>query len=60
MVLDGRIHIEYKSTADMIADGLTQPLITTKFDGFVNGIGMKKIAEPEASRGVLWLARMDD
>ena len=48
--------MEYKFTTDIIVDELIKLLIIIKFDGFVNGMGMKKIAEKiesGASRGVL-------
>ena len=42
MVLKNRIHVEYKSIVDMIADGLTKALITVKFTQFVKTIDIKR------------------
>ena len=38
--MDGKVRIEYISTADIIADGLTKPLPAISFQIFVENIGI--------------------
>ena len=41
----GRIQVEWKETAEMIADGLTKALPKIKFNRFVNQLGLQDIGE---------------
>jgi hypothetical protein len=41
----GRIQIEWKETAQMVADGMTKALAAPKFMGFVGRLGLQEIGE---------------
>ena len=41
----GRIQVEWKETAQMVADGMTKALAAPKFNGFVGRLGLQEIGE---------------
>lgn len=47
-VLEGRIELSYIPTEDMIADGLTKPLVPVKFFNFLKQMGMLETDSPQA------------
>ena len=43
LIQKGEIKLEYKSTQDMIADGLTKPLGPIAFEKFVESLGLTSV-----------------
>ena len=43
LIQQGEIELAYRSTQDMVADGLTKPLGPVKFAQFVKGLGLRTV-----------------
>jgi hypothetical protein len=40
-----RIRVDYVPSGDMLADGLTKPIINTSFDAFIHQLGLVEVSE---------------
>ena len=49
LIKQGEIKLAYRSTHDMIADGLTKPLESIKFAQFVDGLGLMTVELAKAA-----------
>ena len=58
-VLNGTIKVVYTPSNELMADGLTKPLQSTKFKAFIDQIGLVDITEQLEQRGLLDMTTED-